>query len=209
MSRPPADKTDIDPRAIAADFFRRLGGMDGMTKWGRTHRSLAYQLIAKLMAQPATTTFNKVTIKVQDGEAARRKLEDAFIRLIESRERGDEYGTVIVNGEVIYRDPQPQAAIAAPVDPPLSTAGARRGTPDPAAATRDESESSKSPQKGPLSTQGSVATSQGETKKNNDVFRMGSSVPGLAAGNVFGEGCDDNLSTTERFYRWSGHGRPP
>ena len=72
--------TDIDPRAIAADFFRRLGGMAGMEKWGRTHRSLAYQLIAKLMAQPSTATFNKVTIKVTDrnGEEARAKLQDAF-----------------------------------------------------------------------------------------------------------------------------------
>ena len=46
----------IDPRALAADFFRKLGGMEGITKWGKSHRTLAYQLIAKLMAQPYSYT---------------------------------------------------------------------------------------------------------------------------------------------------------
>jgi hypothetical protein len=80
MTKP---KTDIDPRAIAADFFRKLGGMDGMTKWGKTHRSLAYQLIAKLLAQPLVQ--NSVTVNVKDDGEARAKLEDAFMRVIDAR----------------------------------------------------------------------------------------------------------------------------
>jgi hypothetical protein len=132
MSRPPAD---IDPRALATDFFKRLGGMQGMVKWGRTHRSLAYGLIAKLLAQPATATFNKVTIKVNDDNAARRKLEDAFVRLIDAH--GKETGAVYVDDELInpdYIEHQPQAAVPRPVTPdaPPATADPRPQPPAPA-----------------------------------------------------------------------------
>jgi hypothetical protein len=87
---------DIDPRSIAVDFFRKLGGMEGMTKWGRTHRSHAYSLIAKLLAQPLV---QNVAVNVIDGEAARRKLEDAFLQLIESRKYEGVDPAAFINGE--------------------------------------------------------------------------------------------------------------
>jgi hypothetical protein len=98
---------DIDPRTIAMDLFRRLDGMAGMTKWGKTHRSLAYQLIAKLMAQPQVVTNVNVANVAVDGEAARRKLEDAFIRLIESQRASVGDPAVYVDGErLIEHDPR-------------------------------------------------------------------------------------------------------
>jgi hypothetical protein len=202
MSRPPATP-DIDPRAIAAEFFRKLGGLEGMTKWGRTHRSLAYQLIAKLMAQPLVQTniqFNNVKA---DGEAARRKLEDALLRVIESRKYENVDPAVFVNGERLEPltiDHKPLA-----VDP-------RLGTPD---AAPGSFENLKSAKKGPLFLGGGVATTPAEGKKKSDMYsdpipRM-PSPPGFAAGGALDESADDNLSTTEKWYRWKerGGGGPP
>jgi hypothetical protein len=131
MNKPPAKTADIDPRAIAADFFRKLGGMEGMTKWGKTHRSLAYQLIAKLMAQPLVQTNNvNVAIADRDGESARRKLEEFMMRQVDAR--GLETGAVYVNDEQVnphYIEHQPLAADARP---PLREAFS--DTPQPATA---------------------------------------------------------------------------
>ena len=109
--------TDIDPRVIAADFFRKLGGMEGMTKWGKSHRSLAYQLIAKLMAQPlVVSNVNVANVAVAD-QSARRKLEDAFLRLIDARKHHDSDPAVFVDGERLIEH-QPSTA-----DPPPATDG--------------------------------------------------------------------------------------
>jgi hypothetical protein len=206
MSRPPAD---IDPRAIGLEFFRKLGGMEGMVKWGKTHRSLAYQLISKLMAQPVVinNTNNNVNIEAA-GEAARQKLETAFISLIEARKLDG--GTVYVDGErlddsrVIEHQPR-------------SADDSRRETADAAPSTADNgelNESSTSPKKGPLNARGGVATSTtgstptGGQKTNSHYSKSIPTFPGQTSAIAL-DGCDDNLSTTERFLLWRGHGGPP
>jgi hypothetical protein len=128
---------DIDPRAIAADFFKRLGGMAGMTKWGKTHRSLAYQLIAKLMAQPQVVNNNVNVITERDGESARRKLEDFMMRQINAR--GLATGAVYVNDMLInpdYIEHEPQAAGPRPVTADESPVTADPRPQPPASAPR-------------------------------------------------------------------------
>jgi hypothetical protein len=111
---------DINPRAFAADLLHGLGGMKDAIKWGKTHRSLAYQLIAKLMAQPLVQQTN-VNVNVdRSGEAARAKLEDAFLRLIDAQKHQIGDPAVYVNNERVI-DHKPQAR-----SPP--TAAVRPGT---------------------------------------------------------------------------------
>jgi hypothetical protein len=131
-------KTDIDPRAIAADFFRKLGGMDGMVKWGKTHRSLAYQLIAKLLAQPLVQ--NSVTVNVRDDGEARAKLEQAFYSVIDARHK--EHGAVFHDGErIIDHQPAQIEHQPATVEPRPATADPQPATvdavPQPVAASRE------------------------------------------------------------------------
>jgi hypothetical protein len=216
---------DLDPRAIAMDLFRRLDGMAGMTKWGKTHRSQAYQLIAKLMAQPIINN-NNVQVTVDRGEGdARQKLEDAVMRIISARKLSigdpavyvdgkrltdgyDYSAAVTINGErVIEHDPlgpRPATIASTPQTP-----DAQRGPPDAV-----DLNNPKSPQKGPLFSRGGVATTPtettpaGGTKQNSMYSRTFSSVPGLFAGASLDESAD-NRSTTQRFLEWPGHGRPP
>jgi hypothetical protein len=176
---------DIDPRSIAVDFFRKLGGMEGMTKWGKTHRSLAYGLIAKLLAQPTVQT--NVHVAVINEEATRAKLQDALLRQIEARKYDDVDPVVTVNGERIVEH---QSLAAAP-------------------APGSDFENLKSPIQGPLFDRGGVSTTPGEGKKNQSVYSKPiPSIPGLAAG-VALDGLDENKSSTQLFYEWKGHGRPP
>jgi hypothetical protein len=206
MSRP---SIDIDPRAIARDFYQKLGGMAGMVKWGKTHRSLAYQLIAKLMAQPMVQVTNN-NVNVNE-EVARAKLHDAFVRVIAARKLsvGDpacyvndervidddkewiKKGGVIIDGRRLIEH-QP----VADVEPPQ--------TPDPASGSN--SENLKSPKSGsPFdgSRVGGAAAAGQKTK-----ISYSNSVPGLYAGAAM-DGSADNRSTTEKYLTWSGHGRPP
>jgi hypothetical protein len=177
---------DIDPRTIAVEFFRKLGGMEGMTKWGKTHRSLAYQLIAKLMAQPLVQTNVNVAVVDRDDNAARRKLEDAFLRLIDARKYEGVDPAVYVNNERLIEG---------------------RIEPDAPGSNADnlKSPNSGSPFHGPR-----VDASTAEGKKNQSVYSKPtgplSTVPGLAAGAAVGEGADDKLSTTERFYLYHNRG---
>jgi hypothetical protein len=128
---------DIDPRSIAVDFFRKLGGMDGMTKWGKTHRSHAYSLIAKLLAQPLVQ--NVAVNVINDGEAARRKLEDAFLQLIESRKyEGVDpavfiitSGSLSINRVMAFHIPHPRSPRLMQRDPRLMTRKVGRPTTDP------------------------------------------------------------------------------
>jgi hypothetical protein len=219
-------KTDIiDPRAIAADFFRRLGGMEGMTKWGKTHRSLAYQLISKLMAQPLVQVQEtNVTV---DGAAARQHLEDALIRLIAARKASVGDPAVYVDGERVYDDGhiiehQPATRDGGPATDASTpeAANARLGTPDAQPSTDvpppgtpdrgDDLDNPKSWQKGPLSKPGGVQTSTGagEKTKTSQYSKAFSSIPGLAAGAAL-DGSDDNRSTTQKYLEWPGHNRPP
>lgn len=197
MNKKPAD---IDPRSIAVDFFRKLGGMEGMTKWGKTHRSLAYNLIAKLLAQPTVQTVN---VAVINEEATRAKLQDALLRQIDARRFDSVDPVVTVNGERII-DHQALA-----VDP-------RSQPPD--LTHQAASDDATSPQKGPVFSRGGVSTSSPETSpggaQNNNTHysKPISSIPGLSAGAAVGEGSDDNLSTTQRFYLYHNRGggsRPP
>jgi hypothetical protein len=79
----------IDPKTAFAEVFKRLDGIKGMTSWAKTHRTLFYGLFAKLISQPLVQTNVNVKIADRDGEEARRKLEDAFMRLIETRNMDD------------------------------------------------------------------------------------------------------------------------
>ncbi|MGC1662515.1 MAG: hypothetical protein WA773_04115 [Bradyrhizobium sp.] len=203
MNRPPAD---IDPRALAADFFRKLGGMEGMTKWGKSHRSLAYQLIAKLMAQPqVVNNVNVANVAVAD-ESARRKLEDAFLRLIDARKHHDGDHAVYVDGERLRDDGriiehQPRETDAAPR---LSATAVDGEAPD------SNSENLKSPNQGPLFSRGGVATTPGGSTPAGGKNKISNYPNPLSGGFAVAlDGLDDHLSTTERFLLWKGHGGPP
>jgi hypothetical protein len=176
MNKKPAD---IDPRSIAVDFFRKLGGMEGMTKWGKTHRSLAYGLIAKLLAQPTVQT--NVNVAVINEEVARAKLQDALLRQIEARRFDSVDPVVTVNGERIIDGVSYTPASA---DPAPSTDATRPATPDPRSATADPRR--EPPDSPPRPVQ--------------------SFVPGQGAGAAL-DGSDDNRSTTQKYLDWSGHGK--
>jgi hypothetical protein len=206
MSRPKAD--NMDPRAIAMDLFKRLDGMAGMTKWGKTHRSLAYQLIAKLMAQPLVTNNVNIANITHDDGSARRKLEDAFMRIIAANKASVGDPAVYVNdmrlgddGRLIEHQPQP------PVPPPLA-ADPRPATPDVASESKSASSGSPISRGGVDATPGATSPGGGTKQKPmNSLSRM-PSVPGLYAGAALDESAD-NRSTTEKYLSWTGHGRPP
>jgi hypothetical protein len=215
MSRP--HKTDdIDPRAIAAGLWRDLGGKTGIAKWGKSHRSLAYQLISKLMAQPLVQNNVNVRVDHVNEEQAKRHLEDAFLRIIAARQASVGDPAVYVDGErltdahnYIEHDPRPATDASTP-----EAAEPRPAIDEPRPATGDAvdvslNESSKSPQKGPLSKPGGVQTSTGGgTKQNSMHSNSGPSVPGLFAGAAL-DGSADTRSTTQKFLDWPGHNRPP
>jgi hypothetical protein len=212
-----ADLTD--PRTLARDLFRQLGGMVGMAKWGKTHRSQAYQLIAKLMAQPMVQVNNKVDVNVA-GEEARANLEAAFYRIIDARKNSVGDPAVYVNGERLHDDDDKEwikkggviidgkrlieHQPVADVEPPQ--------TPDAGVASGSNSENLKSPKSGPPFDGSRVGGAAGAGQKtkismNSTLPRM-PSVPGLFAGAALDES-SDNRSTTEKYLSWTGHGRPP
>jgi hypothetical protein len=201
MTKP---KTDIDPKAAVAEVFKRTGGIAGMTSWAKTHKTLFYNLYAKLISQPLVQ--NNVAVSVNaDGEAARRKLETALMRLIDARKASVGDPAVYINGERLRDD-----GVTIEQSPMLTHAA------DPRPATPDavvEPESSTSPKQGPLFSRGGVAATPGAGPKNENVYSTGPlkalSIPSLAAGAALDQTADDKLSTTERFLLWRGHGGPP
>ena len=152
-----------------------------MTRWAKNKQTLAYQLIANLMKQPASTTFNKVTIKVNDGEAARHKLEAAFLQLIESRKYEGDPAVFINNERVIEHVSHTPAS----PDPAPSTDATRPATADPRPATDVTPPATPDARPRPA---------------------VQSLVPGQGAGAAL-DGSDDNRSTTARFLSWHGHGK--
>jgi len=130
--------TDIDPKTAFAEVFKRLAGIKGMTAWARTHRTLFYGLFAKLISQPLVQT--NVNVNIDRGEEARMKLQDAFRRLIDARDK--DTGVVTVDGLVIDGETQPPVprlptpdaneSLVGVVDPRPATVGARPPPPDPA-----------------------------------------------------------------------------
>jgi hypothetical protein len=195
MAKQPKEP-DIDPRALAADLYRRLGGIDGMTRWAKNKQTLAYGLIANLLKQPASTTFNKVTIKVNEGEDARRKLEDAFMRVIESRKYENVDPAVFVNGERLEPltiDHKPLAADG--------ISHTRDGRP----SADDESPSTDATRPATVHV---VETSRDPRPASPDPRprTVQSFVPGQGAGAAL-DGADDNRSTTQKYLDWNGHGK--
>jgi hypothetical protein len=205
MTKPKPDITD--PRTLAIESLKRLGGIEGFVSWAKSHRTLYYNLYAKLMAQPLVqnnNTINNVSIEAA-GEDARRKLETAFIGLIEARKNSIGDPAVFVDGERL--DPFDGRVIE---HQPRSSDDSRRETADAVDASLNES--SKSPQKGPLLKPGGVATNLAETDPTggqNKISRYSiPTFPGQTSAIAL-DGCDDNLSTTQKFLNWHGHGRPP
>jgi hypothetical protein len=193
-----------------------------MVKWGKTQRSLAYQLIAKLVSQPLIQNNVAVSVSADNGEAARRHLEDAYMRIIEARKHNTEDPAVYVNGvrltdkplydangkwltnEQLTIEHQPSTR-----DPPPGTDAAQPGTADARRATPDISSDSKSATSGSPFDGSVAATGQDAGKKTENKYsRTFSSVPGMCAGGAL-DGSVDNRSTTQKFLDWSGHGKPP
>jgi hypothetical protein len=188
---------------ISTKAFEKIGGLPALVKWikeSARNRSAFYSwYIPSRLRQPLVQ--NNVAVNViNDGEAARRKLEAAFLHLIESRKYESVDPAAFVNGERIIEH-QPLAA-----DP-------RSQPPDP--APQADVDDATSPQKGPFFSRGGVSTTATETSpgggqnKKSHYSKPISSIPGLAAGAAVGEGSDDNLSTTQRFLLYRGHGGPP
>jgi hypothetical protein len=193
-----------DPMEIA---FEKAGGIAAFVKWikdsGR-NRGDFYSWWAKRFNQ--STVINNVAVAnlaVAD-QSARRKLEDAFIRLIEARRASVGDPAVFVDGRRMRDD---GSLIE---HQPRSSDDPRPATDD--AAVSPLNEGSSSWQKGPLLKPGGVATTPAETSptggQKTKMSYSNSTVPGLAAGAAL-DGLDDNLSTTQKFLNWRGHGRPP
>jgi hypothetical protein len=74
----------IEAKQAFALAFERIGGVAGLEKWARTHRSAFYASYTKLI--PLQLNANAtVDVTVHNGEEARQKLHDAFMRILASR----------------------------------------------------------------------------------------------------------------------------
>jgi hypothetical protein len=166
---------------IKEEIYDTLGGITGAVKYYKRHPSAFYPDYFKTPPQPLIqNNVNVANIAVED-QSARRKLEDAFLRLIEARRASVGDPAVYVDGKRIddhgnFIEHQPSTA-----EPP-------RGTD----ATRPLTDDSR--------------PSIDEPRPPRPVFQ--SFVPGQTSA-VALDGLDDNLSTTQRFLNWHGHGRPP
>jgi hypothetical protein len=193
---------------IKDEIYDVLGGIAGAVKYYKRHPSAFYPDYFKTPPQPLVTnnsTINNVSIEAA-GEDARRKLETAFMGLIAARQASIGDPAVYVGGERLQ---DPQYVDGRIIEHHPSTAEPRPATDD---AVSPLDESSKSPKKGPLNPRGGVATTPGATNptggQKTKMSYSNSTVPGLAAGAAL-DGLDDNLSTTQKFLNWKGHGGPP
>jgi hypothetical protein len=92
----PKSPEPVDPKAAVTEVFKRLGGIQAMTAWGRTHKTLFYSLYCKLFNAPAVQA--NVNVRVEsDATAAQLALENALTRMIAARK--SEHGAVFVDGE--------------------------------------------------------------------------------------------------------------
>jgi hypothetical protein len=196
MTKPKPDITD--PRTLAIESLKRLGGIEGFVSWAKSHRTLYYNLYAKLMAQPqVVNNVNVANIAVED-QSARRKLEDAFLRLIEARRESIGDPAVYVGGERLR---EPQYVDGRLIEHQPATADP---TPD------SKFENLKSPNQGPTFSPGGVATTPAETTLAGGKNKISNYPNPLSGGFAVAlDGLDDNLSTTQRFLNWKGHGGPP
>jgi hypothetical protein len=145
MTKPKPDITD--PRTLAIESLKRLGGIEGFVNWGKTHRTLYYNLYAKLMAQPVVTNFTTIKNNVNiDGEAARRQLETAFLSAIQARKASVCDPAVFIDGERLIEhrpatgDPPPLDDVETSRDGISHTRDGRPVTDDPRPATDDSGE---------------------------------------------------------------------
>jgi hypothetical protein len=129
--------------------FQGIGGLKALTAWARTHRAAFYQTIYTKLLPLQVSSHARVDVKVQhDGEQARQKLHDAFMRILE--ERRDDAGRSPI-GQVTYTRIDNDAAGDAPPsagDGGPSTGGARPATmgDDPASRADDLISNSNHPQ---------------------------------------------------------------
>jgi hypothetical protein len=205
----------IDVTKINAEIFHRLGGIEGAVKYFKKHLSAFYPNVLKTQPQPMVQNNVAVSVSADDGEAARRHLEDAMIRLIAARKASVGDPAVYVNGERLYDD-VPRLLTS---DPPPSTRDIQPATDDASPGTADRgdvslNESSTSPKPGTGFSREPAAASPGGGKKklaqysNSTVPLPRISFPGLASGAAL-DGSDDNRSTTQNYLEWPGHNRPP
>jgi hypothetical protein len=188
MKKPRKNITEIKD-----EIYDDLGGKPGAVKYYKRHPSAFYPDYFKTQPQPVVTNNVAVSV-INDGEAARRELETAFMRVIAARKHDGDPAVYVdgerIDGRIIEHQP--------------ATPDPRPSTPDHGDAPLDES--SSSPQKGPLNGRGGVATITTEPSSagaQNKISKY-STIPGIAAGAALDESTDDNLSTTERFYLYSG-----
>lgn len=204
--KPPTEVTG-EAKEMLALAFEGIGGLPELMKWAKTHRTAFYNHYTKLL--PMTLNAN-ATVDVKEDRA---ELEASMINLMtnlmraheeEEAERARAAGIIIQEGETYTDaleriviggtiiDHKPHAVIVDNVSPE---------PPAPAANVRPET---------PAAALQSPAPAAANVVPLRNVARSaGSSVPGLDAGVALGDGSDDLLITTERFYLWNGHGRPP
>jgi hypothetical protein len=211
MTKRNTDTTDIEVRADYLNVYKKLGGVANLHKWARNHQTLFYGYLEKLLAKPQlvqtqTNNVNINTIKA-DGEAARRKIQDALERMIDDRARPDRWldPAVYVDGKRI-NDPAAYVNGVRVDDGPLTIEH------DPSTASSSTASSSTRDTRHATDDHSPVRADVAAVVASRANIVPQSSIPGLYAGAVLGEGADTGKTTTQLFYEWngrSGHGRPP
>lgn len=100
--------------------FQGMGGVKALTTWGRTHRTLYYQMYAKLI--PLILQADVETTVKFDAEEARAALSAALMRVIEIRKTaeappGTAAGNLVTDATYTRRDAEPEPAVT-PSQPP-------------------------------------------------------------------------------------------
>jgi hypothetical protein len=219
LPKPPAFNGEA--KTAIALAFAGLDGVEGLIKWAKLNshnRGIFYSLFGKLI--PLTMNADvkaDVNVRVESDEQLRAALEQAFYRVIDARKAG--IGTVTVGGVVIDAD-EPQAIDGGPQPRLLQTTDGSPPSPAPAAdaAPHGAAQSSPAPHSAApdLEHEGKRFRGNPETDRNVVPLRNVRSlhnatrdaVPGLYAG-VAMEGLEDGKSSTQRFYEWNGHLKPP
>jgi hypothetical protein len=173
---------------IKEEIYDTLGGIAGAVKYYKRHPSAFYPDYFRTPPQPVVQNNVNIANLAVDDQSARRKLEDAFIRLIDAQKHYDIDPAVFVNDQRI--DPFGRVIEHHPAS--TNPADARPATD----ATRPASPNS------PPST--------AEPRPASPYGRRTTAVQSFVAGQCAGAlELDDNLSTTQRYLNWPGHGRPP
>lgn len=210
--------------------FEGAGGLKKLIAWAKTHPAVFYtQIYTKLL--PMQVNANATVSHRVDEEQLRANLHDGLSRIIEARKRtlleAQERGATLIEAPppdpnvplnihtmaeqiigVTIENEQSSVVIidnCGPADAPKAT------VPEPAVPDiqRSIERDSRIIINGPKVSERQSLASPPQSPKPappHVVRSRGPSVPGLAAGAALGEGMEDNLSTTERFLLWRGHG---